>query len=161
MSINGKLAEELGEILLRKKQTVTTVESCTGGGIAYAITNVAGSSQWFRQAWVTYANEAKETLVGVSKETLMEHGAVSAQTVVEMSYGGLRAADADYCIAVSGIAGPGGGTDAKPVGTVWFAIRHKDTCLTYHQVFTGDRAAIRQQAIHFALKKLIQIAVVD
>lgn len=155
------LAEQLGHTLQGKKQTITTVESCTGGGIAVAITDIAGSSAWINQSWVTYANSAKVELVGVQHETLVNFGAVSEQTVKEMAMGGLTRANADYCIAVSGIAGPTGGSKEKPVGTVWFAIAMTDSVCTFHHVFVGDRKSVREQAIVFALEKLIPLAVTD
>ncbi len=122
MSKKNDLAQHLGDLLLARNETVATVESCTGGGLAYAITEVAGSSQWFNQSWVTYSNQAKHALVGVSQQTLDTYGAVSEQVVIEMATLAAVKANADLCIAVSGIAGPSGGTKDKPVGLVWFAI---------------------------------------
>ena len=101
---------------------MASVESCTGGGVAYAITEVPGSSQWFEKSWVTYSNQAKHEEVGVSLTTLDKFGAVSSEVVHEMAEGGLRKSGANLCVAISGIAGPGGGTASKPVGLVWFAI---------------------------------------
>jgi nicotinamide-nucleotide amidase len=116
------LARTLGEGLLAANKKVSSVESCTGGGVAYAITEVAGSSQWFEKSWVTYSNQAKHEEVGVSLATLAKFGAVSSEVVHEMAEGGLRKSGANLCVAISGIAGPGGGTASKPVGLVWFAI---------------------------------------
>ena len=116
------LARTLGDSLLAANKKVASVESCTGGGVAYAITEVAGSSQWFEKAWVTYSNQAKHEEVGVRLETLAKFGAVSSEVVHEMAEGGLRKSGANLCVAISGIAGPGGGTASKPVGLVWFAI---------------------------------------
>lgn len=116
------LARSLGESLLAANKKVASVESCTGGGVAYAITEVAGSSQWFEKSWVTYSNQAKHEEVGVSLATLDKFGAVSSEVVQEMAEGGLRKSGANLCVAISGIAGPGGGTASKPVGLVWFAI---------------------------------------
>jgi len=118
----GALARTLGDSLLAANKKVASVESCTGGGVAYAITEVAGSSQWFEKSWVTYSNQAKHEEVGVSLATLAKFGAVSSEVVHEMAEGGLRKSGANLCVAISGIAGPGGGTAAKPVGLVWFAI---------------------------------------
>lgn len=106
--------------LTKKRQTVSCAESCTGGMLAAAFTSVAGSSQWFDQSFVTYSNKAKEDRLGVLPETLLEHGAVSRQTVYEMARGAKAVAQADYAVGISGIAGPGGGSESKPVGTVWF-----------------------------------------
>lgn len=159
-TINQKteLAQTLGELLLANHATVATVESCTGGGLAYAITEVAGSSQWFNQSWVTYSNLAKYSLVGVGQATLDKNGAVSEEVVVEMAEKGAHIADADFCIAISGVAGPSGGTETKPVGLVWFAIggRGLKKTITFNRRFSGDRALVREQAIVLALTKLIQ-----
>lgn len=146
------LATELGRVLGEKGLTISTAESCTGGGIAYAITSTAGSSDYFNQSYVTYSNQAKQQLLDVKAETLENYGAVSAQTVQEMAKGCLRKAAADIAIAVSGIAGPGGGSADKPVGTVWFGFAMAgDLTFTVLKQFDGDRMGIRNQAIAFAL----------
>ena len=132
---------------------VTTAESCTGGMVAAALTDIAGASAVLDRSVVTYSNAAKSDLLGVPPSILAAHGAVSAQTAAAMADGALRAApDAGLAIAITGIAGPGGGTAEKPVGLVWFglAIRDADTLTTQH-VFTGDRAAVRRQATATAL----------
>ena len=118
----NRLAEILGEALKKANLSVTTAESCTGGGIAYYITSVAGSSHWFGRGAVTYSNEAKSEMIGVRTETVKKYGAVSRETAAEMAEGALNSSKADLAIAVSGIAGPDGGTDLKPVGTVWLAM---------------------------------------
>ena len=118
----ASLASSLGSDLLAVNKKVASVESCTGGGVAYAITEVAGSSQWFEKSWVTYSNQAKHEEVGVTLDTLDKFGAVSSEVVREMAEGGLRKSGADLCVSISGIAGPGGGSPTKPVGLVWFAI---------------------------------------
>lgn len=146
----------VGEALRAKQWTLTTAESCTGGGIAFALTSVAGSSDWFRQSWVTYANEAKRQLVGVSDESLSQFGAVSAEVVAEMAIGAASNACAECAIAVSGVAGPGGGSAAKPVGTVWFGITLNGHTETIVKQFDGDRAAVRNQSIAFAVSTLHQ-----
>ncbi|MBF7072194.1 nicotinamide-nucleotide amidohydrolase family protein [Glaciecola sp. MH2013] len=160
------LAIELGNELAEQNKKVATVESCTGGGIAFAITEVAGSSAWFEKSWVTYSNQAKHEEVGVLNDTLSEFGAVSAQTVEEMAAGGLHASGADLCVAVSGIAGPDGGSPEKPVGLVWFAIASatsnitgKATIRNFSRCFNGDRAEVREQAISLSLKELIDSTV--
>lgn len=145
------LAARLGKILAGRHLSITTVESCTGGGIACAITAVPGSSGWFRQGFVTYCNEAKHTLVGVETEVLENFGAVSRETVRQMAGGGLRAACADVSVAVSGIAGPDGGTPEKPVGTVWIACATKDQHVEECFHFFGDRNQVRKETVRQAL----------
>ncbi len=132
---------------------VTTAESCTGGMVAAALTDISGASAVLDRGVVTYSNAAKSDLLGVPMSILAAHGAVSAQTAAAMADGALRAApNAGLAIAITGIAGPGGGTAEKPVGLVWFglAIRDRDTVTTHH-VFTGDRAAVRLRAAAVAL----------
>lgn len=158
-------SKTLGELLLAKSWKITTAESCTGGAISAAITEVAGSSGYFDCAYVTYSNEAKHKLVGVQKETLATFGAVSEETVNEMAIGALKVANANMAIAVSGIAGPGGGTELKPVGTVWLAIATRDSTqdansTVWLQCFTflGDRNQIRCKAAEAALLKACELA---
>lgn len=154
------LAEQLGGCLHAVGLSVVTVESCTGGGIAKALTDIAGSSAWFETGFVTYANASKQQLVGVSAHTLAEFGAVSAQTVTAMAGGALRAwPRATLSVAVSGVAGPDGGSEEKPVGTVWFAfgdarrspgaVVQAERCL-----FGGDRRAVRALTVAHALRGL-------
>ncbi|WP_461481594.1 CinA family protein [Porticoccus sp.] len=152
------LATRLGEMLLQGNATVTCAESCTGGGIASAITDVPGSSSWFRLGLITYANSAKQQLLGVSAQTLAEQGAVSEAVVVEMARGALALAGADIAVAVSGIAGPDGGTPDRPVGTVWFcwASRSGDR-VTRCLHFDGDRGAVRAASVLQALTGLINL----
>lgn len=150
-----QLAAELGALLLRKKWFVTTAESCTGGGIAYYLTAVAGSSAYLDRSFVTYSNKAKQQLLGVRSATLLQFGAVSDETVKEMARGAAGAANADLAIAVSGIAGPGGGSVAKPVGMVWFSFSLNGQLSSQLQHFTGNREQVRQQAIDYALKHSI------
>lgn len=116
-----QLSEQVGQALKARGATVTTAESCTGGWVAKVITDIAGSSARFERGFVTYSNEAKAQMIGVREETLAQHGAVSEPVVVEMAIGALKAARADYAVSISGIAGPDGGSEEKPVGTVWFA----------------------------------------
>jgi nicotinamide-nucleotide amidase len=152
------LSQELGEILLAKGWVVATTESCTGGGVAAAITMVPGSSAWFEYGFVTYANAAKQTLLGVQNRTLMEYGAVSEAVVREMVRGALRVAGADIAVAVSGIAGPGGGSSEKPVGSVWFAWGTSGDLVTELQCFAGERLDVQAQAVSHALAGLIKLA---
>lgn len=144
-----------GQLLLQRQATVTTAESCTGGWIAKLFTDIAGSSAWFERAFITYSNEAKQQMVGVSEESLQQWGAVSEQVVKQMATGALKAANADFAIAVSGIAGPDGGTAEKPVGTVWFGFATAaGDALTKRYVFQGDREAVRRQTVAMALQVL-------
>ncbi|MDA8622192.1 nicotinamide-nucleotide amidohydrolase family protein [Psychrosphaera sp.] len=157
--------EKLATQLIEKNWTVTTAESCTGGGISSAITELAGSSTYFNQAFVTYSNDSKQSLVGVKGLTLDSYGAVSEQTVKEMAVGALIKANANVAIAVSGIAGPGGGTENKPVGTVWFAFAVRDnntdvskiSLFSELRVFDGDRSLVREQAVNYALNHLVSL----
>ncbi|WP_337842540.1 CinA family protein [Rheinheimera sp.] len=150
-----QLAADLGALLLRKNLAITTAESCTGGGIAYSLTEVPGSSGYLDRSFVTYSNKAKQQLLNVKAETLLQHGAVSEACVLEMAEGAALAAGCPVAVAVSGIAGPGGGTPTKPVGLVWFAFHLHGHQVSVQQLFAGDRAAIRQQAIDFALDQLL------
>lgn len=145
----------LGNALRRKGWTVSSAESCTGGGIAFAFTSIAGSSDWFNQSWVTYSNDAKMRELAVKPETLNAHGAVSMQTVEEMAAGVKHKSGANVVVTVSGIAGPGGGSEEKPVGTVWFGFICGEKIENIKQVFAGDREAVRQHAIQFAITHLL------
>ncbi len=149
------LATELGQLLLRKKRSITTAESCTGGGLAYWLTAVAGSSAYIDRSFVTYSNKAKQQLLGVRSATLLQFGAVSAETVAEMAVGAAKAANAELAVAISGIAGPSGGSMEKPVGTVWFGYTWQGETRTQCQHFKGDRQQVRQQAIDYALQQCI------
>ena len=152
-----QLSEQIGLALKQRGATLTTAESCTGGWIAKVITDIAGSSAWFERSFITYSNEAKEQMVGVRGETLAQHGAVSEPVVVEMAIGALKAARAGYAISVSGIAGPDGGSESKPVGTVWFAIASAaGEGITRCERFDGDRESVRRQATAYALRTLSQ-----
>lgn len=164
MSEITTISHKLGQQLLAKNWTVTTAESCTGGGIAMAITEVAGSSGYFDCAFVTYSNEMKSKLVNVSEQTLADEGAVSKAVVEQMALGAAKQASANVAIAVSGIAGPGGGTDLKPVGTVWMAIycidtkvSEKTTVWSQCFLFDGDRKSIREQTVEAALNKALEL----
>lgn len=153
MQMNQSLSEKLGPLLAKHKQVLVTAESCTGGGVATAVTDVAGSSAWFDRAFVTYSNEAKQEMIGVQLETLVEFGAVSEPVVIEMAKGALQNSNGTISVSISGIAGPGGGTEEKPVGTVcfaWKSLNGWDKVET--NVFTGDRSQVRQRATHHALQ---------
>jgi nicotinamide-nucleotide amidase len=150
------LAEALVKELASSGKAVATAESCTGGWLAKAITDVAGSSEVFGYGIVSYANGAKESILGVQNQTLEDHGSVSAEVVAEMAKGTLHLSGADIGIAVSGVAGPGGGTKEKPVGLVWFAWAIRDgaraTVDTQFEHFTGDRELIREASVAYALQ---------
>tara|TARA_A200000113_G_scaffold77906_1_gene68776 strand:+ start:189 stop:728 length:540 start_codon:yes stop_codon:yes gene_type:complete len=147
----------LGDALKAKGWTVSSAESCTGGGIAFAFTSVAGSSDWFNQSWVTYSNDAKQNVLGVTEQSLVEYGAVSKQTVKEMAAGVRRNSGAQLVVTVSGVAGPGGGTEEKPVGTVWFGFLCGEREAQIKQVFSGNRDEVRQHAITFAITHLVKM----
>ncbi|WP_159877164.1 MULTISPECIES: nicotinamide-nucleotide amidohydrolase family protein [Aquitalea] len=150
------LASRLGEQLLQRGETIATAESCTGGMIAAALTDIAGSSAWFGYGMVSYSNQAKQDLLGVSAVTLEAHGAVSEAVVREMVAGARERAAADWAVAVSGIAGPGGGSAAKPVGTVWLAIAGPGGAgRVFVRCFSGDRAAVRLQTVQVALTAVL------
>ncbi|WP_300003891.1 nicotinamide-nucleotide amidase [uncultured Cedecea sp.] len=150
-----ELSKQIGQALELCGATLTTAESCTGGWIAKVITDVPGSSAWFDRGFVTYSNLAKQQLISVTPETLKAYGAVSEPVVREMALGALQAAKADYAVSVSGIAGPDGGSEEKPVGTVWFGFVDKQgQTFTVTTRFTGDRDAVRHQATEFALQTL-------
>ena len=147
-----ELAQQLGRLLKSKEKKIATAESCTGGWIAQIITEVSGSSAWFDRGFVTYSNAAKMEMLGVKSETLDNFGAVSAQTATEMVTGALAHSDADCAIAVTGIAGPDGGTAEKPVGTVFIAWAYKNQNVKVVQKkLTGNRHEIRRQTVKIAL----------
>jgi len=153
------LVQEVANKLLQHKHYMTTAESCTGGGIAYFLTNLAGSSQWFDRAYVTYSNQAKQDMLGVQGDTLRQYGAVSEAVVKEMAIGALTAG-ISHSVAVSGIAGPTGGSEEKPVGTVCFAWASRDgdaiQTLQQTQCFVGNRQQIRLSTVQCALEGLVK-----
>lgn len=153
-----KLAEALVGELTKSGKAVATAESCTGGWVAKAITDIPGSSVVFGYGIVSYANGAKESIIGVKNNTLEKYGAVSAEVVEEMAEGTLRLSGADIAVAVSGVAGPGGGTREKPVGMVWFgwAVRNGNKAVRSSncEQFTGDRDLIREASVAHALQGL-------
>jgi nicotinamide-nucleotide amidase len=152
------LVIETAKILTERQATLATAESCTGGGLSYWLTSVPGSSNWFERCHVTYSNAAKIDL-GVSASTLEKYGAVSEETARAMAEGMLRLAQSDWSIAITGIAGPGGGHADKPVGTVWIAWSsnkaHVVRTLAQRHLFSGDRQAIRLAAIACALEQFL------
>jgi PncC family amidohydrolase len=146
----------LGKLLLLRGLRLAVAESCTGGLIGHRITNVAGSSAYFIGGVISYANEAKLRLLGVRGETLEKHGAVSRETVLEMASGVRSALAADVGIAVSGIAGPGGGTPEKPVGTIWIGLSTPDGEQSWSYRLEGDRVQIKEAAAECALRRLAE-----
>ena len=152
-----KAEEELGNLLKSKKLSLSTAESCTGGGVAAAITSVAGSSEYFMGGIVPYSNDVKVSLLHVSSETLEKYGAVSRETVMEMAAGAMNTLKTDCAIATSGIAGPGGGSLEKPVGTIWIAVAYKNEIVTVMQTGDNGRAKNVQNAIQNAMDLLIEI----
>ena len=152
------IAEQVGATLKAHGMMLGTAESCTGGWVGEVVTSVAGSSHWYDRGFITYTNESKQEMLGVSASTLAEYGAVSEQTVREMAAGALKHSHAHITLAISGIAGPGGGTPNKPVGTVcmaWATRSGGGLSKTFH--FQGDRAEVRRQAVVAALLKVLQI----
>ena len=149
------LSKRVGIKLKQQSQILVTAESCTGGGIATAITDASGSSAWFDRAFVTYSNEAKMEMLDVSESTLQQYGAVSEETVEQMVLGALQHSRGTYAISVSGIAGPAGGTDEKPVGTVCFGWANTQGQLDIETMnFSGSREEVRLQACWHALEHL-------
>lgn len=152
------LAARLGAELHARGWRVATAESCTGGAVAAAITSVAGSSGWFEYGVVSYGNNAKQKLLGVSVASLGAFGAVSEAVVKAMAAGVLDIAEANIAVSISGIAGPSGGSPDKPVGTVWFAwVTAEGDCITDQQHFSGDRRDIQRQAVIYALEGLLSL----
>ncbi|GHB20564.1 CinA family protein [Salinicola rhizosphaerae] len=150
------LSVRLGEACRARGVQLTTAESCTGGGVASAITDVAGSSAYFETGYVTYSNAAKQRLLGVGDETLSLCGAVSAETVREMVAGACRDSGAGLGVAISGVAGPGGGSAEKPVGTVWFAWGDERSQTTRCYRLSGNRQQVREVAVALALHGLLE-----
>lgn len=151
-----ELASRVIEIFRAKGLSLALAESCTGGMIAETVTNVAGASDIFYGSAVTYVNSAKEHILGVAHETLEKHGAVSSECAEEMACGARSVYGADVAMSVTGIAGPGGGSEAKPVGTVWFGLATKDGAETFRRRFDGDRAAVRRQTVEEVLRRLAE-----
>ena len=152
-----KIEEELGSVLRARKMTLSTAESCTGGSIAALITSVPGSSAYFKGGIVAYSNEVKENLLHVSPETLEKYGAVSRETVMEMVTGAMKTLKTDCAVATSGIAGPGGGTLEKPVGTIWIAVAYKDEIITMKQSENYGRENNVRNAVQNALELLLYL----
>lgn len=155
--MSGNSAERLGQLLRERDMMVGTAESCTGGGIASRITSLSGSSAWYVGSVVSYSNEVKHRLLGVSEQDLNSYGAVSRPVVEQMATGALTALGCDCAMATSGIAGPGGGSAEKPVGTVWIAVACQGQLLSRLYHFSGDRLQVIEQAAEEALRMLIEL----
>jgi nicotinamide-nucleotide amidase len=149
------LAARLGAAALARGAMIATAESCTGGLVAGAITAIAGSSAWFERGFVTYSDLAKEQQLGVAPSTIERFGAVSEETAKAMAEGAVRGVPAQWAVAVTGIAGPDGGSPDKPVGTVWFAWAGPDRLQTLRRQFDGDRTAVREASVRVALEGLV------
>lgn len=155
------LTARLAEALTARRRRVATAESCTGGLIAKTLTDLAGSSDWFERGFVTYSNQAKRDMLAVPAALIDEYGAVSEPVALAMAAGALRASGADYAVAVTGIAGPAGGSADKPVGTVWIAIARDGEQRARRCHFDGDRAAVRDATLIAALEDLLALVEVD
>jgi nicotinamide-nucleotide amidase len=156
MNALGDLAAKLGERMKARGLKVATAESCTGGWISMELTAIAGSSDWFDRGFVTYSNEAKRELLDVGADLLERHGAVSEAVALAMAEGALRHSGADLSVSVTGIAGPGGGTAAKPVGTVCFGWSGLGETQAVTRRFAGDRESVRRQSVAAALEGLLE-----
>jgi nicotinamide-nucleotide amidase len=152
------LAAQLGRALEARNLRVATAESCTGGWIAKALTDIPGSSRWLEGGVVAYSNSAKSSLLGVAAGTVAAHGAVSEPVVRAMAEGARARFGVPLTVAVSGVAGPDGGTADKPVGTVWFAWANGRETTAACERFAGDREAVRRQSVDFALRRLLELA---
>lgn len=151
------LEEQIYEKLKEKKLLITTAESCTGGLVSGRLINVAGISTYLKEAYVTYCDEAKHRLLGVSQETLEKYTAVSEQTACEMAIGGAKAAGADICLSVTGIAGPDGEGEDFPAGLVYLGCYYNGTTTCQRKIFSGNRQEVRNQAVEASLSLLLEI----
>ncbi len=161
----SELAETLGETAMKHGQIIAVAESCTAGGLGYALTSVSGSSDWFDRGFITYSNSSKMEILGVKPETLEEFGAVSTETAGEMALGVLRFSHATCAVSITGIAGPGGGTPEKPVGTVCFGFVRREENSPFVRgnttvcSFEGNREEVREASIRYAIHGLIKLIV--
>lgn len=151
-----RFAKTVGERLKAAKALLVTAESCTGGWVAQAVTSVAGSSEWFERGFVTYSNASKEELLGVRPETLRHHGAVSEETAREMALGALARSRGTIALAITGVAGPAGGSREKPVGMVCFAWAAQGAATSETRRFSGDRESVRRQSVIHALEGVLK-----
>lgn len=153
------LVSQVGQALVEHDAMVVTAESCTGGMIAEALTSIGGSTAWFDRSYVTYSYESKREMLGVKEITIQKKGAVSKECVEEMALGALQQSHAKVSVACSGIAGPGGGTPDKPIGTVWlaWAVQGKNDVISQQCHFEGDRQAVREQTTEAALMGIMKL----
>lgn len=151
-----ELAREVGAGLKKARAMLVTAESCTGGWVAQALTSIAGSSEWFERGFVTYSDDSKRDLLGVRKKTLDAHGAVSEQTAREMAQGALARSKGTLAVAITGVAGPGGGSPGKPVGMVCFAWSNSKKTVVQTRQFSGDRERVRRQSVIRALEGVLE-----
>ncbi len=151
------LVQRLAVQLLARSQSVCTAESCTGGLIAKTFTDLAGSSDWFDRGFVTYSNSAKTEMLGVPASVIEDYGAVSESVANAMTVGALQHSDADFAVAVTGVAGPGGGSDEKPVGTVWIAVASAEQLVSKRCQFDGDRQKVREATLQTAITVLLDL----
>jgi nicotinamide-nucleotide amidase len=151
------LTAQLAQALLARRWMLATAESCTGGMIAAACTDLSGSSNWFERGFVTYSNEAKIELLGVDPAMIAQHGAVSEVVARAMAFGAVRHSKAQVSVAVTGVAGPTGGSADKPVGTVWFGFQVDGRLTSETRLFNGDRAAVRDATLRHALHRTVQL----
>ena len=152
-----ELAHQVGRALRTAGGALVTAESCTGGWVAQALTSVPGASEWFERGFVTYSNAAKEEMLGVERATLERHGAVSEETACEMALGALRHSRGTVAVAITGVAGPSGGTSAKPVGLVCFAWATRGETRIESRHFAGDRESVRRQSVERALQGVLEL----
>ena len=150
------LAEKVGDALKSRKLLLTVAESCTGGAICQAVTEIAGSSEWFDCGFVTYSNSSKSEILNISASLIAQHGAVSEEIAAAMAQGALANSEAHIALSTTGIAGPGGAVPGKPVGTICFGWLVGGVTHTERKVFTGDRHAIREQTVAYALNRLLR-----
>ena len=150
-----ELVQRLATLLIQNQQKICTAESCTGGLIAKTLTDLAGSSDWFDRGFVTYSNQAKSDMLAVPASIIDDYGAVSEAVATAMASGALRHSEADIAIAVTGVAGPGGGSEEKPVGTVWIAIASRKQSQAIKCLFAGDREAIRLATLLCAIEEVL------
>ena len=155
--VSGAPAEQLAALLQAQGRMLATAESCTGGMISAACTDLAGSSNWFERGFVTYSNEAKTELLGVDAALIAQHGAVSEEVARAMASGAVSRSRAQVAVAVTGVAGPTGGSAAKPVGTVWFGFALPGRLVSEVRRFDGDRAAVRGATVRHALQRLLEL----
>lgn len=153
----AQLTESLAQLLTGSGLSITAAESCTGGLIAKTLTDLAGSSEWFERGFITYSNQAKIDMLDVEERALEQFGAVSLEVAAQMARGALAHSRADLAVAVTGIAGPGGGSVEKPVGLVCFGFALEDQLLTIKQQFDGGRAQVRQASLMFALENVVTL----